>query len=139
MSGYRTEQKRMLLGFLEQNAETAYSIDEIIKGLGAQAAGQESPGKSTVYRLMTKLVEEGSVKRFVKGNSRHFVYQLLQSGECKSHLHLKCNVCGSLIHLDRDTSDLLLSAVAGANHFAVSKQDTVLFGTCAHCLREASV
>lgn len=139
MSGYRTEQKRVLLAFLEQNAETAYSIDEIIKGLEATRGTQELPGKSTVYRLMTKLVEEGTVKRFVKGNSRHFVYQLLRGGDCQGHLHLKCNGCGTLLHLDRGTSDLLLSAVAGAQHFAVSKQDTVLFGTCAHCLRKASV
>lgn len=139
MSGYQTEQKRKLLTFLEQNAEVAYSIDEIIQGLSAENPREEIPGKSTVYRLMTKLVDEGEVKRFVKGNSRHFVYQLLRGKDCVGHLHLRCSSCGSLLHLDRATSDLLLSAVAGVKHFAVSKRDTVLLGTCADCLREGTV
>ena len=139
MSGYQTEQKRKLLAFLEQNAEAAYSIDEIIRGLSEAHPNETLPGKSTLYRLMTRLVDEGAVKRFVKGNSRHFVYQLLRGKDCVGHLHLRCSSCGSLLHLDRTTSDLLLSAVAGVKHFAVSKRDTVLLGTCADCLREETV
>ena len=137
MSGYRTEQKKILLSFLERNADRAYSIDEIIHGLREETQS-DLPGKSTVYRLITKLVAEGQVKRFVKGNSRHFVYQLLQGGHCHLHLHLKCTLCGSLLHLDEETSDKLLQTVSLAQNFAVSERDTVLFGTCGSCRKQAS-
>ena len=98
MSGYQTEQKRKLLAFLEQNAEAAYSIDEIIRGLSEAHPNETLPGKSTLYRLMTRLVDEGAVKRFVKGNSRHFVYQLLRGKDCVGHLHLRCSSCGHQPH-----------------------------------------
>ena len=132
MSGYQTEQKKILLSFLEKNSNQAYSIDEIVHGLSTTSKG-EAPGKSTVYRLMTRLLEEGCVKRFVKGNSRHFVYQLLQGGHCHMHLHLKCVLCGNLLHLDDATSHRLLQTIAEVQNFTVSEKDTVLFGTCKHC------
>ena len=132
MSHYQTEQKKVLLSFLEQNTHTPYRIDDIVRKL-REEYGSETPGKSTIYRLMTELVEEGRVKRLVRGNSRHFVYQLLSGTSCHRHLHLKCNCCGNLLHLDAATSNRILQAVESFNQFSVSLEDTVLFGTCRLC------
>lgn len=135
MTGYHTEQKTMLLRFLSDHRERAYTVEEAVCELRA-LCGASAPGKSTVYRLMQRLVEEGAVKRFVAGNSRRFVYQLMGGETCHAHLHMKCSACGRLFHLEEHVSHELARRVATANGFSISESDTVLFGECADCHRE---
>ncbi len=132
MAQYRTEQKTMLLDFLRSHGENAYTVDELVEGMRL-LYGEGTPATSTVYRLMTYLVEEGTVKRFVKGHSRRFVYQIVGGRDCHAHLHLKCMECGKLLHLDETVSERLLCAVRSSNDFSVSEEETVLFGACAVC------
>lgn len=126
MAEYHTEQKKMLLEFLKANSESSYTIDEICTALGG------SIGKSTVYRLMTRLVEEKRVHKSA-GEGRQFVYRITADEHCKHHLHLQCTDCGRVLHLDESTSDALLDSVREARDFLVSEEDTVLMGKCAGC------
>lgn len=132
MAEYVTEQKKILKKILEDNSDSAYTIEELISKLKTEYP-QSPLGKSTVYRLMTHLVEEGTVKRFVRGNSRKFAYQIVIGEHCDCHLHLKCMSCGKLIHLDEAISDELLDKVRDTNDFSVSEEATVLFGKCSSC------
>lgn len=132
MSGYHTEQKQLLADFLKKHNDRAFTVEEICTALQKQA-GKDAPGKSTLYRLMTGLVEDGSVKRFVRGNSRKFVYQLVGGEHCDAHLHLKCTDCGRLFHMEEQASDELLSQIRAISNFSVNEEKTVLFGTCADC------
>ena len=132
MSEYKTEQKKLLLDFLEQNSDKSYTIDELVASLEA-SAGEAAPGKSTVYRLMTRLVSEKKVQRFAGESGRSFSYRVLADEHCHSHLHLKCLGCGKILHLDRATSDALLAQVKLVKDFSVSEEETLLFGNCAEC------
>ena len=132
MTGYHTEQKKILLQFLRDHHDRAFTVEQTVAELQA-SCGNTAPGKSTVYRLMQRLVVDGEVKRFVAGNSRRFVYQLMGHASCHSHLHLKCRACGRLFHLDEQLSHDLSSRLAAANGFSLSESDTVLFGDCADC------
>lgn len=129
---YVTEQKRILQKILEDNCDQAYTVDELLDKM-VEACGEHAPGKSTVYRLITHLVEEGTVKRFIKDNSRKSAYQIVLGEHCDCHLHLKCIECGKLIHLDEEISDKLLSTVKDTSDFSVSEEATVLFGKCGDC------
>ena len=130
MAEYNTEQKKLLLEFLEKNHDSAYTIEEISNELKAKGA---SVGKSTVYRLMTKLVEEKRVKRQLASGSRKAVYRIVLNEHCHNHLHLQCQKCGKVLHLDEKTSDELLSTVKRLKSFAINEDDTVLMGRCATC------
>lgn len=130
MAEYNTEQKKLLLEFLEENRDNAYTIEEISQALKEQGA---SVGKSTVYRLMTRLVEENRVKRQALANSRRAIYRIVLDTHCHNHLHLQCTTCGKVLHLDEKTSDELLNTVKSLNDFSVSEEDTVLLGRCANC------
>ena len=132
MAKYITEQKKMLLDFLYKNCENSYSTETLISELRA-LYGDGAPGKSTIYRLITNLLADGKVKRFVKGKGRGFVYQIVKDDDCRSHLHLRCTDCGKLFHLDEAVSDELLFCVKRSNNFSVSEEDTVLMGKCADC------
>ena len=132
MAGYHTEQKQMLALFLQKHSERAFTVEEICQAL-REECGETAPGKSTLYRLMTAMVEAGTVKRFVRGNSRKFVYQLVDGEHCDAHLHLKCTDCGRLFHMEEQASDRLLSQIRAISDFSVSEEKTVLFGTCSAC------
>ena len=131
MAQYHTEQKKLLLDFLKANSGNSYTIEEIIEGLG-----NNSIGKSTVYRLMTRLTEEKIVKRSAGERGRQFVYRIVADGHCKYHLHLQCTDCGKILHLDEKTSDTLLDCVNASKGFSVNEEDTVLLGRCASCKKE---
>ena len=137
MSGYQTEQKKALVGFLNEHHNKQYTIDEIVAQLTAKQMrdGGEGklPGKSTVYRLISQLVEDGSVKRFVKGNSRQFLYQAMDGDGCKLHFHLKCTECGQLIHLDEGFSNRIEEMLAKEFGFAVDESRTMMYGLCSGC------
>ena len=62
MKTYNTNQRQIIVDFLKNNSETQYTIEQI-------ASKTVSVGKSTVYRLINKMVDEGVVSRRVKGNS----------------------------------------------------------------------
>ena len=126
MANYHTEQKKLLLDFLQKNSGRSYTIEEICNGLG------DGVGKSTVYRLMNGLVEEKKVHKSA-GEGRQFRYRITADEHCKHHLHLQCTDCGRVLHLDEATSDALLDSVLASGGFSVSEEDTVLMGRCAGC------
>ena len=130
MAEYNTEQKKLLLDFLEKNHDSAYTIEEITNELKSRGA---TVGKSTVYRLMTRLVEEKRVKRQLSDGSRKAIYRITLDSHCHNHLHLQCIKCGRVLHLDEEVSDRLLDTVKQINNFSVSEEDTVLMGKCADC------
>ena len=132
MAKYATEQKKMLLEFFKNHAEEAFTVEELAQGMKA-IYGESAPGVSTVYRLVTGLREAGDLRRFVRGNSRHFVYQMVDGEHCHSHLHLRCTACGRLLHLDESLSEEILRSVRRQSAFTVSEGDTVLLGCCQAC------
>ncbi len=133
MAQYKTHQKDALLAYMSANGETPLSAEEIWNGLSETS---DAPGKSTVYRFINRLVEEGKLKRFERGNSRTFVYQLAADAACRTHLHMKCTGCGKLLHMDRAQSEKILGEILDDSDFAVSREDTTLFGTCRDCLEK---
>lgn len=133
MARYQTEQKRILLAYMKAHSDQAFTIEELCARMKEELALQSVPGKSTVYRLMPELVEEGLVKRFVKENSRKFLYQMVCGEHCDSHLHMKCSVCGKLYHMEDEESEALLLQVMQKHHFQIDEGKTVLFGQCESC------
>ena len=132
MREYNTEQKKILTEFLRKNRERSYTIEEIAHEL-KMLYGTSAPGKSTVYRLIHHLVEEGLVSRLPKGRGRSFVYQSLEGDRCLGHLHMRCMTCGRLIHLDDGLSEELLCKVRDLCGFSVNEKDSVLLGNCLSC------
>lgn len=124
---YNTGKKKQITDFLSENAHTAFTLEEI-----SETVAPDGKGKSTVYRIVSELVEAAVVKRISDGKTRHCSYQYIGSGECKSHLHLKCRDCGKLIHLDRSTSENLTAALRKNGGFTL-EYGCMLFGKCDRC------
>ncbi len=132
MAVYRTEQKKMLLAYLQAHGSEAYTVEELVDGMRAMY-GELVPGTSTVYRLITRMVEEGSVKRFAKGKGRGFVYQIVVGRSCHAHLHMKCTDCGRLFHVSETLSEEMGQRLLDGFRFLLDTEQTVLFGLCETC------
>lgn len=131
MAGYQTKARKQILQFLAENPDKNYTAEELAAAL-AEVYGEDAPGKSTVYRLVSKLVQEDQLKRFEpEGNHRSY-YQISACG-CHDHLHLKCTDCGKLIHMKESASERLLREILLTSGFSVDEHQTVLFGRCDHC------
>ena len=128
MAVYKTRQKDSLLKFLSRHADAPMSIDEICTGMAGEP---DPPGRSTVYRLINRLVEDGDVMRFEQ--DKKFLYQMPGGEECHHHLHLKCTGCGKLLHMDHEQSERIIESIYGEEAFAVSETETTLYGTCKDC------
>ena len=133
MASYQTAQKKMLIDFLTLHRERAFSTEELYTEMKKEYREGEIPGKSTVYRLVHRMVADGTIKRFVKDDGRSFMYQLVGDEHCASHLHLKCTDCGRILHMDDDESLRIMLQVMKNNHFEVDNRLTVLVGKCSHC------
>lgn len=133
MATYRTQQKTDLIDFLKRHAESAFTIDEIVEEMKADPSFENAPGKSTVYRLMSKLVEEGTVTCFSKGGGSKATYQIIGGEHCHHHMHMKCTGCGRLLHMSDEDSGKLMKQIRNLSNFDIDLSQTLLFGRCEGC------
>lgn len=125
---YRTEKRSDITALLKASPDRAFTVDEI-----ARAVCPDGSARSTVYRIVSKMVCEGTLRKITDEHSRHTTYQYLGGCGCDEHLHLKCKECGRLIHLDHETSHLLEERIMANGHFAID-EGALLFGRCEGCL-----
>ncbi len=126
---YNTKQKQILIEYLNANKNRHLSIAEIAKGIGDSGIG-----KSTVYRRITELCEEGVVRRFRGKDGKSVVYQYMENDKnCNSHFHLKCTRCGALQHLNCESMDKINNHIKEHHGFMVDIGTTVLYGLCSSC------
>ncbi len=133
MAEYETKQRRILLDYLMAHPDRGFSVDALYDNLLTEHAQDVVPGKSTIYRLIARLVSDGLVKRFAAGNGRQFAYQIVGCEACDAHLHLKCIACGSLYHMDHTVSEQITNEVLARSDFSLDEKETVLFGVCKGC------
>ncbi len=127
-SGYKTRQKQSVLSFIKINSDRQLTAAEIANGVEA-----ENIGKSTVYRQISNLCEEGKIRRFRGENGKKVLYQYTGEHKCHDHFHLKCQHCGKLIHLDCDHIDELRHHIMSDHDFSIDMISTVIYGTCKDC------
>lgn len=124
---YNTTARTRLIGFLQSNSDRAFTLEEI-----CDALLEDGHGRSTVYRLTSQLTDAGCVRRISDGRTRKATYQFIGGAACSEHLHLKCNGCGKLIHLDYEISHALEDALKRSRGFTLD-EGTLIFGRCKDC------
>ena len=128
VKSYNTKQRASLLKIFEDNPEKCFSAKELIRN------PEVSLGEATVYRTLSKFVEEGKLKKYISSDSDGAMYQY--SGDnphCGSHFHLKCVECGVLIHMDCHLMDSFKEHIKKEHFFTVDNAKTTLYGICDNC------
>lgn len=128
-TAYMTGQKKQILDFLIAHKERHFTVEEILDSLGG---GETKPGKSTVYRQIARLLEDGVIRRFESADSDSFVYQYAVGVNCEHHFHLKCARCGKLIHMECDRLQTVRDHILEEHGFLIGGS-SVIYGICAGC------
>ena len=130
---YKTRQKDCLTEFFKENPDRQYSAKEI----SDTVCKDNKIGKSTVYRLIEKMVNEGTLKRFRGEDAKSVLYQYVGiHNECNSHFHLKCTNCGILIHLECNSMIYIKEHIKLHHNFNVDVSKTIMYGVCSKCFEE---
>lgn len=129
--GYKTKQKELIVKCLIENKEKHIKAEEIVfylKKNGTQV------GKTTVYRHLDKLVEEGKVRKYFIEEGKGACYQYSElENECYESFHMKCTKCGNLIHLSCDYLNEISKHVKNSHNFSIDNYKTVFYGKCGNC------
>lgn len=133
MRTYETEQKKLLVALFQSAPERMFTAEEVAEILRGDSEGDRHCSVSTIYRLISRLSDEGVLRKHAKDGSRKFYYQYVKGGACESHLHLQCESCGKIIHMDDSTSQRMLFEVLERNGFQVDPARALVPGLCVGC------
>lgn len=133
--GYKTKNRKQILEFLKMKKDCSVSVAEIkenMEKIGCHV------NLSTIYRYMDKLVEEGSVMKYLseKGEKAGFQY-VEPEHNCHHHLHLQCVKCGKIIHLNCYFMEEIQVYIEEYHGFTIQCDNSILYGTCQNCKKES--
>ena len=132
MTGYQTQQRNLLISFFESHPDEAFTIDEVMQRLQNEQRA-DVPSRSTVYRTVADLEKEGSLKRSYLSELRRSAYQYRDAHACASHLHIRCEKCNALMHLDADVSETIARLLKSDANVSLDIGNTILLGRCEKC------
>ena len=127
---YSTRQKRELVRFLQERKLQHFSVDDVVFEM--QDRG-ERIGRTTVYRFLEQLTEQGSVRKYqnVQGVTQ---YQHVEdSAACDGHFHMMCRRCGNLLHVDCELMGMMSAHLMEEHGFQLDPRETILVGVCQRC------
>jgi len=131
---YKTKQREAILDYIVSLEGAHVTAAQIALHFEQEDV---SIGKTTIYRHLEKLTENGNLRRYVTDGISGACYQYVGNEIINNtHLHLKCEQCGELFHLECDALDDLEQHVLDEHAFQVNTTKTVLYGTCDDCLQK---
>lgn len=126
---YTTRGYLLVKDALKEAKGVPLSADALLSVLKAKGA---SVGRTTVYRKLERLCEEGYARRTLTDGTSYFCYT---DEECEEHYHLLCTRCGKIEHLSCEKTEELFSHIGREHGFHVDPSLTTLYGLCALCAR----
>ncbi|MGN0345812.1 MAG: Fur family transcriptional regulator [Lachnospiraceae bacterium] len=133
-TGYQTQSRAKIMEYLQRNAQRTVTVSEIEQYMNAS----ENPVNiTTIYRYLDKLVKEGTISKFVSGSGDKAGYQLTEHVHCcKEHLHIQCDGCGKVVHIDCGFMDEIAEHFLKHHGFSLDCAGTILHGLCENCRNE---
>lgn len=133
-STYNTKQKKLVLDIFLNNRFSQLSCDDITYMLVKNGT---PVGKTTVYRQLEKLINEGKIKKLNPHNGKSFLYQFVDADmKCENHMHLRCINCGKYVHLSCDFMSQVSTHILEHHNFTVDNSKTEILGLCHDCIKE---
>ncbi|MGN0164939.1 MAG: Fur family transcriptional regulator [Lachnospiraceae bacterium] len=129
--GYKTKSKTKIMEYLVSHSEQRVSAADIIRYLRDNGS-RVNP--ATIYRNLDKMTENGEILKYKTANTDCAVYQCVKNhNNCINHLHLQCENCGKIIHLECGFMDIISSHLLADHGFSLKCSGSVLLGTCKEC------
>lgn len=128
MKERNTEQKELLMKYLEENANEHLTIEKVHKDL------KEKVGLTTIYRMVNSLIKKGLVTKLSIENKQGYCYRYnSKKKECNNHYHLICEKCNNLVHFESKEIPKVSEEAAKNENFEIDNNRIVFYGICKNC------
>ncbi len=135
---YKTRQREEILAFLKNAEDRHVTAEEVYLHL---KEARSSVGKTTVYRQLEKLVDDGVLNKFITGLNAPACFEYIDPDDCGAEqacYHLRCEKCGRLIHLHCGEVTELSHHIMEEHGFLIDPRRTVFYGICEDCRQTAA-
>ncbi len=134
VSRRNTRSKALILQCLQDlggNHVTAEELSDMLKEKNTPVA------KSTLYRFLSQLEQDGLVKKYFMGENSGACYQFVgENSDCHEHFHLLCRQCGEVTHFENPSLEQLIKNLDSTNDFLIDIKDSPFYGTCRTCTKK---
>jgi Fur family ferric uptake transcriptional regulator len=131
-SNYNTRQGGLILDYFSSLGDRHVQAGEIAEYFRQR---KEAIGLTTIYRHLERLVRAGFVRKYFLDEGESACYQYIgKTKKCGEHFHLKCENCGTLIHLDCAALEKISRHILKEHQFLINTLKTVFYGRCKNCL-----
>ena len=127
---YITRQRKIIEQYIVSMGDGHFTVDSLCAAL---LQNGETVGRTTVYRCVEKLKNEGKLRKYIQNAGESACYQYINDDHCHEHFHLKCEKCGSLIHMNCDEMNSLVEHIKSHHGFSLNPLKTVIYGICEDC------
>lgn len=126
---YSTNAKKCIEKYINRTKDSfdAQKLYQLMK------ENDEKIGLTTIYRHLSELTKKGILKQTYNKNNVA-TYQYLEECDNTNHFYLKCNKCGTLIHIDCDCILQLQSHILNNHEFKADNKNIIISGMCKKCL-----
>ena len=121
---YKTKQKDEIKNIIKSLTKE-FTIKDIYEKLNGEV------GLTTIYRYVDILADDGNIKKI---DDKH--YQYLEECNELNHFYLKCDQCGTLIHVDCDCINNLSSHMFKEHGFTPNTRQIIINGICSKCRKD---
>lgn len=129
--GYNTKSKKEIMEYLVSHSEQRVSATDIITYLRDKGS---RINQTTIYRNLDKMTESGEILKYKTADSESTLYQCIKNhNNCRNHLHLQCDKCGKIIHLECGFMDKISGHLLADHGFRLKCNGSMLLGTCKAC------
>ena len=129
---YKTKSKDYILEFIKNNKQRRFSVADI------NAYLTDKNININITRIVINLdilMETGTLLKFKNNKEDFCVYQYHEPGaNCHEHLHIQCNGCGKIVHIDDDFMNVFNTYLSNKCDFMLDCENSVLQGFCSECL-----
>ena len=130
---YNTRQKRELMRFIQGRSQENFSVDEALFELRERG---EKIGRSTVYRYLELLAEQGNVRKYQNAHGVTQYQHVENAADCDEHFHMMCSRCGRLMHVNCSLMRQMSEHMMNDHGFKLDPRETILVGLCRNCQGE---
>lgn len=128
---YHTKQSEAVLAYIMSLKGEHITAGQIV----AYFKNQQTPiGVATIYRHLDRLVETGTVHRYMLDGISGACYQYISKEHECHQVHFKCEECGLILHVECDLMASVPQHVYEEHAFQINPMKTVFYGKCSNCL-----
>lgn len=128
---YKTKTRNLIIEYIENNADKRFTARDVYQAINTENGEID---RSTVYRNLERLFQEGMLVKYKETDSTAACYQYSsEHSKCHSHMHGTCSGCGKIFHLEENFVEEFEEKMRLVYGLGIDSSQTVIIGKCEDC------